>query len=260
MTEIGDIANLSVDINVNGHLLNQVLPMKHGNGYSGYIKTFSHIHRFNMHNVKTTVQEGETPCKIGYNRDKSETSVDVQRQNHVEPQHKRNISAKPASQPDDLKLDGRIYTEKRHKCDLCNYSTKTPGALKTHKLIHTGKKPFRCDLCDYSTAQSGALKVHKLIHTGEKPYKCDLCDYSTTTSGDLNTHKLIHSGVKPYKCDLCDYTATQAGNFRRHQLIHTGEKPYKCNLCNFSSKKSGALKVHKLIHTGETFQVWFMWL
>ena len=107
MIEIGHLANLynveSGDINVNG-----VLDMKHANGYSGNSEAFSHSHRFNMYNFKTAVQEGETSCNIGDNRDKSETSVDVQRQNHVEhqePQYKRNIFTHTASQPNYLKLN-----------------------------------------------------------------------------------------------------------------------------------------------------------
>ena len=237
----------SGDINVNG----DVLDMKPVNGYSGYGEMFPRSH---LYNLSTTVQEGETSCNIGDNRDKSETSVDVQRQNdveHQEPPYKHNISAHTASQHNDSKLYGKIYaTEKRHKCDLCDYCSKTSGSLKMHKLIHTGERPHKCDLCDYSAAHSGDLKTHKLIHTGERPYKCDLCDYSTTQAGDLKKHKLIHTGVKPYKCDVCDYRASQKGTLKKHKLIHTGERPYECDLCDYSTTESGNLTRHKLKHTG----------
>ena len=225
MIEIGDLASIysveSGDININ----EDVLDMKHANGYSGYSEAFSHSHRFNTYNFKTTVQQGETPCNIG---DNSETSVDVQRQNDVElqePQYKRNISAPIASQPNYFELNKKIYaTEKRHKCDLCDFSSKRPAALKMHKLIHTGERPYKCDLCNFQASQKGTIKRHQLIHTGEKPYKCDVCDFSTTQAGNLKVYKLVHSGEKPFKCDLCRYSTTRSSHLRSHKLIHTGEK------------------------------------
>ena len=229
-------------INGNG----DVLDMKHANGYSGYSEAFSQSHSFNTYNFKTVVQEGETSCKIIDNGDKSKTSVDVQTQNDVEqqePWHNHNISAPTASQSNDYRLSEKIYaTEKRHKCDLCDYCSKTSGALKMHKLIHSGERPYKCDLCDYSTTQAGDLKKHKLIHSGVKPYKCDVCDYRASQKGTLKKHKLIHTGERPYECDLCDYSTTESGNLTRHKLKHTGVKPYKCDLCDYSTKLKGHLK------------------
>ena len=146
MIEIGDLANFynveSGDINVNGDLLNQ--DMKHENGYSGYSKVFPHSHRFNACNFPTIVHEGGMLCKTGDNKDKNRTSRDVHRQQHSEHQesYKRNICADTASGPNYLKTKERIYTtERRHKCDLCDYSSNKPSHLKVHKLIHTGDKP-----------------------------------------------------------------------------------------------------------------------
>ena len=43
--------------------------------------------------------------------------------------------------------------------------------LTTHKLSHTGDKPFTCVFCEKAFSQSSNLTRHKLSHTGEKPLK-----------------------------------------------------------------------------------------
>ena len=60
--------------------------------------------------------------------------------------------------------------------------------------VHSREELNKCDLCEYSTTTSGALYRHKLIHSGEKPHTCDLCDYSTRTSGDMKRHRRKHTG------------------------------------------------------------------
>ena len=73
-----------------------------------------------------------------------------------------------------------------------------------------------CTGCAFSTIQFGNLKTHKLIHSGDKPYKCQLCSYTTIQSWNLKTQKLIQSGEKPYKCDECSFNNTRTGTLNRH--------------------------------------------
>merc|ERR1712129_527478 len=37
--------------------------------------------------------------------------------------------------------------EKQQECDLCEYSTKNPGNMAQHSLIHTEEKPYDCKDC-----------------------------------------------------------------------------------------------------------------
>ena len=63
----------------------------------------------------------------------------------------------------------RANLKKKHSCNQCNYSTDNASHLKSHKLIHSGEKPFACSQCKYSCTQAGSLNKHLLIHSGEKP-------------------------------------------------------------------------------------------
>jgi uncharacterized Zn-finger protein len=150
-------------------------------------------------------------------------------------------------------------TQKKHRCNQCEYVTATSSSLTVHQRRHTGEKPFKCDYpgCDSSFATSGTLTTHQRRHTGEKPFKCDYpgCDSSFATSGALTVHQRRHTGEKPFKCDYpgCDSSFATSGKLIRHQRTHTGEKPFKCDFegCDSSFSQSGNLTVHQRRHRGE---------
>ena len=85
----------------------------------------------------------------------------------------------------DLNIKDRANLKKKHNCNQCNYSTARLSSLKSHKLIHSGEKPFACSQCKYSCTTAGNLKRHLLIHSGENPFKCRQCNYSCKTAGNL---------------------------------------------------------------------------
>eukprot|EP00064_Thunnus_orientalis_P020686 superscaffoldBa00005828_g20831 len=145
--------------------------------------------------------------------------------------------------------------ERPYKCDQCEKTYKDSNTLRTHKLIHTGKrqfksshdekqngtngpnsscqhagndKPYTCDECGRTYSQKITLDRHQRMHTGQKLHHCKQCGKSFPLISSLKLHEVAHSGVKAHHCDQCGSSYTTAGSLRRHQLVHTGEKPYQC--------------------------------
>lgn len=136
-------------------------------------------------------------------------------------------------------------------CDLCEYSSQKVSSVKSHRMIHTGEKPFQCDLCSKSFRQKEHLKNHRMTHTKEKLFFCNECKYSCAVRSKMDQHNLIHKGIKPYVCTKCDYRCRTPFVMKNH-IAKCGNAKTKCNMCNKTFTKAGALAIHKLKHSNDS--------
>ena len=113
-------------------------------------------------------------------------------------------------------LDKTLKLKQLHQ--FIQFTQQPLGGRLESRRMETKRRT--CDLCGFSTSKATSFKSHKMIHTGEKPYQCTSCDYSCTTAGSLKTHFYTHTGEKPYQCGSCDYSCTQAGHLKRHMKAH----------------------------------------
>ncbi|XP_049770321.1 zinc finger protein 708-like isoform X1 [Schistocerca cancellata] len=185
----------------------------------------------------------------------SATAIDVSAQAAVvsaNRTHKCDICGKSFARSRNLKTHELLHTGKKpHKCGICDKSFVALDTLKKHALIHTGKKPHKCDTCGKSFAMSADLKKHLFIHIGKRYHKCDVCGKSFFMSGDLKKHTFTHTGERPHKCDICGKSFALSGNLKKHSFVHNGKRPHRCDTCGKSFAMSGDLKKHIFIHTGK---------
>ncbi|XP_055306720.1 zinc finger protein 418-like, partial [Sitodiplosis mosellana] len=84
---------------------------------------------------------------------------------------------------------------KKHKCDVCEYSTNNKGHLKQHLLKHTGcLQGF--DGEEEKTEHESNCKIRR--------YECHLCKESFgSLKANMVNHMRVHSGDKPFGCEEC---------------------------------------------------------
>ena len=116
------------------------------------------------------------------------------------------------------------------ECVDCGKVFKSMLHLRSHSRIHMDRK-FLCDICAKSFSTKTKLRTHRMTHTGEKPYKCGSCDYSSAQRGNLRLHMKTHEREykltlekRPYKCQKCDYTVNRITYFLQHMKSHDKDK------------------------------------
>ena len=103
--------------------------------------------------------------------------------------------------------------------------------------------------------QASKLKTHKLTHSGEKPFTCIQCNFSCTQADNLKRHMKTHTGEKTHKCAQCDYSFIHCQKLENHMRTYTGDVWSMCSfLCSVSRSESTQAQTHKR----ETFQLWPM--
>ena len=96
---------------------------------------------------------------------------------------------------------------KHHVCELCNFSTSLPQALKQHiKAVHEKIRDKRCTECEFTCSNAGDLLNHiKSVHR-EKRLKCDKCNFEAIRRSRILEHmRCVHGKIKDQKCPHCSY-------------------------------------------------------
>ena len=72
----------------------------------------------------------------------------------------------------------------------CPYCFKMVQNIEKHVENHVmGRmKTASCPTCGKSFGSEKLMQTHRMIHTGERPFACGMCDYRSTQKGNLKTH------------------------------------------------------------------------
>ena len=73
-----------------------------------------------------------------------------------------------------------------YACSFCNYKTKDRGNLNKHVVVHSVEKPFKCEECQFETRRPKEMKTHKC---SIKTFLCELCNKKSKTANGLRVHK-----------------------------------------------------------------------
>ena len=150
------------------------------------------------------------------------------------------------------------HREGKRICSFCNFETLDSDKLSSHFRTEHGiatdltpkksnnEKIYKCTQCDYSARSPQALRIHvKVKHVGTR-FKCEQCDYTSTTKNQLRIHNNSkHLGVK-YPCDFCPRHFSTQGSRRHH---HVNQHPdqyivYSCHLCSYRTDNKDLLQRH----------------
>ena len=85
--------------------------------------------------------------------------------------------------------------ERKFGCKQCDNNS------KSNKMIPKRmEEQFRCQQCSSVFSRAYHLKTHKMMHSGKKLLKCNLCEYHSIHVNMLKRHTRTHSGDKPFQC------------------------------------------------------------
>jgi len=138
------------------------------------------------------------------------------------------------------------FADDKLECPACGKDFATKQGLFTHKkTVHDGVR-HRCDLCEKSYTQASSLKTHRLLHTDKKPWSC-WCGKSYAEKSTLATHQNVkhnNSGQR-FPCSICGKEFGTNGNRKNHEKGVHG-KAHQCNQCNEAFKAGSDLRSHIL--------------
>jgi len=95
-------------------------------------------------------------------------------------------------------VNSKHTKEKPHACKHCDEKFSSSSARRQHVRTKHEQvvKIHKCDTCGCSSNQVQALKIHKRIHTGDKPFECTMCEECFRQKAHLNRHTAKEHTVK----------------------------------------------------------------
>uniref|UniRef100_A0A8C9WJY8 Uncharacterized protein n=1 Tax=Scleropages formosus TaxID=113540 RepID=A0A8C9WJY8_SCLFO len=111
------------------------------------------------------------------------------------------------------------------------------------KMTHCGRY-FR---------DESALRSHRRVHSGEKPYQCERCPKRFSLKHQLDTHHRVHTGEKPFECRICGQRSRDYSAMIKHLRTHGGAAPYQCTACLEFCSSLAAMQKHVKTHPAKDF-------
>ena len=119
-----------------------------------------------------------------------------------------------------------IANHRKVKCDICDKSFNTPGALRKHRYTHVEEKSqHRCRTCNKIFPFESQLKSHRHVHCRNRNYICVSanCGKSFKHPRDLAAHAKSHG--EQHKCAHCNYSHSDIRNLKSHLRTHMRNAP-----------------------------------
>lgn len=152
-----------------------------------------------------------------------------------------------------------------YECDQCDYQTKYPHNLRTHKTKHlTGEKAYiHCKQCpNFKTKWELTYRNHLKIKHGigkQEIFKCHLCAFETKVKLCLKRHFERHqrsNSINTLQCNFpgCNFKSGNKEILTLHKLSHDLEattedcKNFKCTECFYETNS----KTHIIRHIKST--------
>ncbi|XP_065206922.1 zinc finger protein 765-like [Planococcus citri] len=165
-----------------------------------------------------------------------------------------SISQANRTKKKSYKPKGKYKKRKPHKCDICGKNFRNQAYVETHKLMHTGEKPYACAHCDERFARQDLLRIHgKTVHDIRVRPKREPVQRSPTHKREKRRTDDIYvfAEVKKRK-----YTRRKSKNGEEEEEPEeekTRSKNYQCVNCSEFFVKKASLRKHPCISNQTQF-------